>query len=171
MTRDEKLERLGSLKESVLRAQVLVPLMDALGFADVHEFHGAREKGKDIIIREASRLGEIFVHAAVVSTQDITGTVGDAKSAERILDQVRQALEESYVDVYTGRQTSIDGGWVITSKRILPTAIDSIAGHLHRSHLDKLVRFVDGARLVVLLDQYYPQDWERPAGVCVLLDA
>jgi len=165
MKLEEKLEQLGKLKESELRRQVLAPLLGALGFADVHEFHGPREKGKDLIFREASRLGEVFVHAAVVSTHDITGTVGDTKSAERILDQVRQVIEEPYVDMYTGRQSSIDRCWVITSRRILPSAIESIAGHLHRSHLDKLVRFVDGSKLVALLDQAYPQYWERPAEI------
>jgi len=113
MKHEEKLRQLRKLPESALRQQVLVPLMGALGFADVYEFHGPREKGKDVIFREASRLGEIFAHAAVVSTHDITGTVSDTKSVERILDQVRRALEEPYVDMYTGRSTSIDRCWVI----------------------------------------------------------
>jgi len=71
------------------------------------------------------------------------------------------ALEEPYVDIYTSRSTSVDWCWVFTSGRILPTAIDSISGHLQRSHLDKLVRFVDGTTVIGLIDEFYPQYWER----------
>jgi len=158
---EDKVERLSKLLESELRQQVLIPLLKAMGFSDVYEFHGPKEKGKDLIFREVSRLKEIFVHAAVVSKNDITGTVGDTKSAERILDQVRMALEEPYVDLYTGRTTHVDRCWVVTSGRILSSAIDSISGHLQRSHLNKLVRFVDGTRVIGLIDEAYPQYWER----------
>ena len=101
MKYEEKVERLKKLTEFEFRQQVLIPLLKAMGFSDVYEFHGPKEKGKDLIFREVSRLKEIFVHAVVVSKNDITGTVGDTKSAERILDQVRMALEEPYVDLYT----------------------------------------------------------------------
>ncbi len=161
MKYEDKVDSLAKLTESELRQQVLIPLLKAIGFSDVYEFHGAKEKGKDLIFREVSRLKEIFVHAAVVSKNDITGTVGDTKSAERILDQVRMVLEEPYVDLYTGRTTHADRCWVITSGRILPSAIDSISGHLQRSNLDKLVRFVDGTRVISLIDEAYPQYWER----------
>lgn len=161
MKYEEKAERLAKLTELEFRQQVLIPLLKAMGFSDVHEFHGTDEKGKDLIFREVSRLKEVFVHAAVVSKNDITGKVGDTKSAERILAQVRMALEEPYVDIYTGRTTIIDRCWVITSGRILSTAIDRISGHLQRSHLDKLVRFVDGTRVIGLVDEAYPQYWDR----------
>jgi len=161
MKYEDKVEQLAKLAESEIRQQVLIPLLNAMGFSDVYEFHGPKEKGKDLIFREASCFKEIFIHAAVVSKHDITGSVGDTKSAERILDQVRMALEEPYVDIYTGRSTSVDRCWVFTSGRILPTAIDSISGHLQRSHLDKLVRFVDGTKVIGLIDEFYPQYWER----------
>lgn len=161
MKYEEKSEKLSSLKELELRQQVLIPLLKGMGFSDIYEFHGQREKGKDLIFREVSQMKEVFFHAAVVSKKDITGTTGDAKSSERILDQVRMALEEPFVDLYTGRNTNIDRCWVITSGRIFPAAIESISGHLHRSHLDKLVRFIDGTKVISLIDEAYPQYWER----------
>lgn len=161
MKHDEKSKKLLGLNEQELRQQVLIPLLKGMGFSDIYEFHGHREKGKDLIFREVSQMKEVFIHAAVVSTKDITGTTGEAKSSERILDQVRMALEEPFVDLYTGRHTHVDRCWVITSGRILPTAIESISGHLNRSHLDKLVRFLDGTRVIALVDEAYPQYWER----------
>lgn len=131
----EKIEKLIALNEKELRQTVLIPLLKAMGFSDVYEFHGIREKGKDLIFREVSQMKEVFIHAAVVSTKDITGSTGDSKSSERILDQIRMALEEPFVDIYTGKNTHVDRCWVVTSGRILPTSIESISGHLHRSHL------------------------------------
>ncbi|MCD4692383.1 MAG: hypothetical protein K8R79_05685, partial [Calditrichales bacterium] len=149
------------LNEKRLRQLVLIPLLKGMGFSDVYEFHGVIEKGKDLIFREVSQMKEVFIHASVVSVKDITGSTGDSKSSERILDQVRMALEEPFVDLYTGKNTYVDRCWVITSGRILPTAIESISGHLHRSHLDKLVRFIDGTKLVSLVDESYPEYWKR----------
>ena len=65
-----------------------------MGFSDVYEFHGPREKRKDLIFREVSQMKGVFIHTAVVSKKDITGTTGDSKFSERILDQIRMALEE-----------------------------------------------------------------------------
>jgi len=161
MNLNEKITKLSSLSEKELRQLVLIPLLKGMGFSDVYEFHGVREKGKDLIFREVSQMKEVFIHTAVVSIKDITGSTGDSKSSERILDQVRMALEEPFVDLYTGKNTHVDRCWVMTSGRILPTAIESISGHLHRSHLDKLVRFIDGTKLVSLIDESYPEYWKR----------
>jgi len=158
---EEKLEKITNLSEQKLRQQVLIPLFKGMGFSDVYESHGTREKGKDLIFREVSQMKEVFIHAAVVSKKDITGTVGDPKSSERILDQIRMALDEPFVDLYTGKTTHVDRCWVITSGRILPSAIDNISGHLHKSNLDKLVRFIDGTRLISLVDDAYPHYWLR----------
>jgi hypothetical protein len=49
MTFEQKKEKLQSLLEHELRGKLLVPLFQAAGYSDVHEFHGPREKGKDII--------------------------------------------------------------------------------------------------------------------------
>ena len=161
MNFDEKIKKISSLTEKDLRHLALIPLLKSMGFSDVYEFHGAREKGKDLIFREVSQMKEVFIHAAVVSAKDITGSTGDSKSSERILDQVRMALEEPFVDLYTGKNTFVDRCWVMTSGRILSTAVESISGHLHRSHLDKIVRFIDGAKLVALIDESYPEYWKR----------
>lgn len=83
MKHEEKSEKLSNLSELELRQQVLIPLLKGMGFSDIYEFHGPREKGKDLIFREVSQMKEVFFHAAVVSKNDITGTTGDAKSAER----------------------------------------------------------------------------------------
>lgn len=71
MKYEDKKETVKKLSESELRRNVIVPLLKAAGYSDVHEFHGAIEKWKDILFREPNKLGESFVHAVVVSRQDM----------------------------------------------------------------------------------------------------
>ncbi len=161
MRYDEKKEKITSLNESDLRRQVIIPLLKASGFMEVHEFHGSTEKGKDILFREASKLGESFAHAVVASTENISGKVGDSKSASRILEQAEMAFNETYQDKYTGGRMRVERCWIITSGTIAPPAIESIAGKLEKYNLDKFVRFIDVEKLIELIEQYYPQFWER----------
>jgi hypothetical protein len=94
MNLEEKKKKLQSLNEQDLRGKVLIPLFRALGFSDIYETHGAMEKGKDIIFRETSKMLTPVVHAAVVTTANVTGRVEDSNSAKRILAQVEMALDE-----------------------------------------------------------------------------
>ena len=161
MKYEDKSNKLKGLRESELYRRVIIPLLQAIGYSNVHEYHGVSEKGKDIIFREVSKLKDTYIHAAVVSTKDITGKVGDSQSASRILEQVEMALNEPYQDKYTGKTMHIDRCWVITSGKILNSAIDSIVGKLEKYNLNKLLRFIDCERLIELLDEFYPQFWER----------
>jgi hypothetical protein len=161
MKYEDKLNKLKELREAELYRSVIIPLLQAIGYSNVHENHGVSEKGKDIIFREVSKLKDIYIHAAVVSTKNITGKVGDSQSASRILEQVEMALNEPYQDKYTGKTMHIDRCWVITSGRILNSAIDSISGKLEKYNLNKLLKFIDCERLIELLNEFYPQFWDR----------
>jgi hypothetical protein len=90
MNLNDKTKKISSLNEKEMRQLALIPLLKSMGFSDVYEFHGTREKGKDLIFREVSQMKEIFIHAAVVSVKDITGSTGDSKSSERILGLLTQ---------------------------------------------------------------------------------
>jgi hypothetical protein len=167
MTLKEKKKKLQSIDERELRENVLVPLLQALGYSGVYTFHGPTEKGKDIIFRETSKIGESIVYAAVVSTANITAKVGDPNSAQRILDQVQMALDEPFEDKFTGRDTEVERCWVITSGRMLPSATASISNSLKKYNLSKVVRFIDVDQLIELIDQSFPGYWthdEAPYG-------
>lgn len=161
MRYEEKKKRLTDLAEVDFRSQVVIPLFRALGYSDVHEFHGPIEKGKDILFREPSKLGESFTHAIIASTQDISGKVGNSKSAARILEQAEMVFNEEYKDKYTGKTNNVDRCWVLTTGTISPHAIESISGKLEKYNLNRLIRFIDIDKLIELIDQNYPQFWER----------
>jgi len=161
MKYDDKRNKLRKLTESDFRKQVLIPLLRAMGYSDVHEFHGPIEKGKDILFREPNKFGESFIHTIIASVEDITGNVRDAKSATTILNQAEMVFNESYKNKYTGRESNVDRCWVITTGTISPQAIESISGKLEKYNLNRFIRFIDIEKLIELIDYNYPQFWER----------
>ena len=160
MKLEEKVKRISSLKEQDLRSKLVVPLFRAAGFVDVRVAHGTLERGKDVLFREINKLGEAFTGAAVVSTHDINGAVGDDASARRALEQAEMVLDEPYKDPSTGKETKVDRCWIITSGTISTHAIESVSGKL-QGPLGRMVRFVDQARMIELTDQHYPEFWQR----------
>jgi hypothetical protein len=50
--------------------------------------------------------------------------------------------------------------WVVTSKRIVSGAQETIFESLRKSNLDKVTRFISGETLIGLLDEYYPAFWD-----------
>ena len=48
-TMEDNLNRLQRLSEQSLRAKILIPLLESLGFEGVESRHGVLERGKDIL--------------------------------------------------------------------------------------------------------------------------
>jgi HEAT repeat protein/energy-coupling factor transporter ATP-binding protein EcfA2 len=72
------------------------------------------------------------------------------------LFQIEQSFDEPYTDVYGLKALVIDNCVVVTCKDIKNTALESIRGKLKKSNLDKLLRFIDGNKLIELLDKHLP---------------
>lgn len=155
-TRDEFLE---NLREDQLRDIVLIPLFSQMGFQDVIEYHGAAEKGKDIICRFRDMAGEMRYVGIVAKRTDIHGSVGKAGNAGEVLLQVQQTFDSPYTGIFDLKEVVIDECWIVTSGLIKPTAIESIQGTLKKSNLDKLVRFIDRRKLCTLIDRHMPAFW------------
>ena len=156
MDKQEKLTMLRRLKEDRLRKEVLIPLFEKMGFKDVIEYHGSVEKGKDIIFYELDKFNEKIYTGVVVKIGHITGSVSDAGGAMTILNQIEQTFDQPYTDIYGLKGLVIDRCLVITSGDITSQSIESICGKLKKSHLDKLVSFFDGSKVVDLLDEHIP---------------
>jgi hypothetical protein len=158
MDRKAKLAMLQKLSEDRLRKDVLIPLFRAMKFKDVIEYHGGvPEKGKDIIYYIEDSFGDRSYTSVIVKKTTITGAVGKKGNAKEILFQIEQSFDEPYTDVYGLKELVIDNCVVVTPKEIKNTAIESIRGKLKKSNLDKLVRFIDGDKLIELLDKHLPK--------------
>ncbi len=161
MKYDEKIKLIKSLNEKAFRGNVLIPLINAMGFSDARDNHGVYERGKDIIFRSLTPWGDVEVYAAVVTMNDITGNANNDNYSRRALDQIKMALSQPYTDIYTGRTSKIDRCWFVSAGNIKGASMESISGELDSLYLDRIVTFFDIDRVIQLIDKYYPQYWFR----------
>jgi hypothetical protein len=139
--------------ESDLRRQVLVPLLQAMNFQGVHEYHGNSEFGKDIVCWKFDELHNRKNLALVVKAILVSG---QSKAAADIENQVRQCFSRPYVDHITGSSEEVDRCWIVSNKSISHDAVDHIkAGIGHAVH-QKSVEFVDINALWNLIEEYMP---------------
>jgi hypothetical protein len=87
-----------TLKEADLRKVVLLPLLRAMGYQDVYEYHGgAGEQGKDIVCWKQDELGSRENLALVAKASQMTGKAQMNKgTAGEVQTQIRQCFGSSY---------------------------------------------------------------------------
>ena len=123
-------------------------------FDAVRLTHGSTELGKDIVFRGKEDLfGDIHYYAVVAKPGNMTASVNDDKGAMTILNQVRQCFNEPITIIENLPHNTYASRVIIAcSGKIKQTAINSIKETCRKENLDKVIIFLDGERLVPLLD-------------------
>lgn len=161
MADPEKLKKLSELDEKGLREDVLLPLLTRLGCEAPTIYHGPQERGKDIITCTQDPLGQREYVAVVAKAVNLRGSVSSPEGLKEVVYQVEQCFDNPYEDLFGMTEVSINRVWIVTSKRILPGAEESIFSSLKKNNLGKLIRFISGERLAELLDENYPEFWNE----------
>jgi len=163
MNLSEKKQLIQNLTEDELRQKVLIPLLSKLGFIDPIHHHHAGEKGKDIICKELDAVfKKIKYLAVIVKKGNITGSSSSSDGYFNVINQVKQAINEPYKDIYELREVSIDQCLLVTSGKFLATSLDSIYGTLKSERIDKAIRdAIDIDKLIHLIDEYYSEFWSE----------
>lgn len=141
------------MAERDLRQRVLVPLLRAMKYQDVHEYHGTTEFGKDIIGWDADKLGNRENLALVVKATTVSG---QSKASADIENQVRQCFSKPYIDMLTGTEETIDRCWVVSNQPISHAAIDLIKSGIGHAVYAENVSFIDIDKLWELIEKYMP---------------
>ena len=160
MVESAKLKKLAELSEKDLRETVLMPLLSRMGFQAVTLRHGSRERGKDIICFKPDQLGRREYLAVVAKATDLNGSVSSSDGLREVLHQINQCFDTHCEDLFGMHEIQIDRVWVVTSKKIVPGAEDSVFDSLKKNNLDKVTRFIPGQRLAELIDEYHPAYWD-----------
>lgn len=126
-----------------------------MGYLAHIEYHGTKEKGKDIICFEYDRLNEQRFLAVVAKKGDLTGSASSNAGLMKVVNQIQQAIDNPYEDLYNMRQTFINEVWVITSGEIVSGAQESVINTLRKTNLDKQIRIIGNDRLVQLIDKHF----------------
>ncbi|MBO0356232.1 hypothetical protein J0656_19600 [Muricauda ruestringensis] len=155
----EKKEILNSLKEKEFRQDLIIPLLSKMGYLAPIEYHGINERGKDIICFEYDKLTEQRFLSVVAKIGDLTGNAATNTGLITIVNQVQQAFDNPYEDLFNMRQVFINEVWVMTTGKIVSGAQDSVINTLRKNNLDKQIRFIGDDRLIQLIDKHFSIYW------------
>jgi site-specific recombinase XerD len=144
------------MNEADLRKEVLLPLLRAMGFKDVYEYHGGPgEKGKDIVCWKPDEVGNRENLALVVKATQITGKAQITKgTAGEVQTQIRQCFGSAYTDPISGEEEPVHRVWVVSNKTIHKEAVEAITSAIASPVLMRCVRFVDGDKLWDLVETH-----------------
>jgi hypothetical protein len=159
MDKASKRKSLHELTERELQTKLLLPLLGRMGYRGASIYHGPRERGKDLICFDLDRLRNREYLAIVAKAVDLNGSVSSSDGLREVVYQVEQCFNVPYEDLFGMRQITMDRVWVVTTGGIVPGASDSVFEYLRKQNLSKLVRFIPGAELVELVDQWFPDYW------------
>lgn len=159
MNHNEKKEILKKLSEKEFRQDLIIPLLSKMGYIAPIEYHGTNERGKDIICFEYDRLGEQRFLSVVAKIGDLTGDAATDKGLMNVVNQVQQAFDNPYEDLFNMKQVLINEVWIMTTGRIISGAEESVIRTLRKSNLDKQIRFIRDDRLIQLTDRYFSTYW------------
>lgn len=163
MNLSEKKQLIQNLTEDEFRQKVLIPLLSKLGFIDPIHHHHAGEKGKDVICKEYDAVFKKTKYLAVIVKKgNITGSSSSSDGYFNVINQVKQAINEPYKDIYELKEVYIDQCLLVTSGKFLATSLDSIYGTLKSERIDKAIRdAIDIDKLIRLIDENYNEFWSE----------
>lgn len=159
MDRREKLEMLQKLSEKDLTQKFLIPLYESggMGCKNVQYTHKSLEFGKDIIYCKDDEYERRIFTAVQVKRETITTT-----NRSDILSQINEAFGEKFNDSTDNKKKDIDRFVVLTSNEINEDAKQSLSALLRGSSRDRDVTYIEGKRLVGLLENHLPSAfWEE----------
>jgi len=152
------------MDDSALRKEVLFPLLKAMGYKDIHEYHGGSgEQGKDIVCWKPDELGSRQNLAIVVKATKMSGKArAISGAAGEVQTQIRQCFGSTYVDPVSGEEQNVHHVWVVSNKKISKEAIDAIDSAVADPDLMRHVRFIDSNKLWSLIEEkLHVSIWSR----------
>lgn len=159
MNHQEKKEIIKQLNERDFRQDIIIPLLSKMGYLAPTEYHGTNERGKDIICFEYDRLNEQRFLAVVAKADDLTGNAAKDTGLMTVVNQIQQAFDCPYEDLFNMRQVFINEVWVMTTGKIVSGAQESVINTLRKTNLDKQIRIIGDDRLIELIDKHFSTYW------------
>ncbi len=147
-----------NMREDALRKEIIAPLLQAMGYNDVHIYHGGSgEKGKDVVCWKPDALGTRENLAIVAKAQPMNGqSKVDKGTAGEVQMQINQCFGSPYTDTISGQQESVHDVWVVSNHKITKEAKDAISAGVADTDKMRHVRFVEGDVLWGFVQKHLP---------------
>lgn len=139
--------------EDLFTKELVIPLIQKMGFMHVRYNHGPSEYGRDILFSELDKLGNIRRLAAQVKAGDIKG------GANSLIDTITSQIDDAFSMPVQGAGQSktyhISDMLIISSGKISENAIKKINSKID-SRLSGSVFFIDRDDLDWLIKKHWP---------------
>ena len=150
-----EIRELVSLPEKQLQSTVIEPLLQRMGFKNVRDTSGSRERGKDLVATRED-LGREYLWSIQIKRFRPSSRAGSETSFGRLLDQLKQAIQEPVVDPTTNCRRSAQRCLFITPYPISPNVAEHFFERLH-DPIFNILRIIDGRELADLINRYCPE--------------
>ena len=150
------LSELIKFRESQLQGLIIEPLLRSLGFENVRDNSGSREKGKDIVATKRSEFGRSKLYAIQIKKKKFTSRITSKDSLGSLFHQLIQARDEKVVDPTNNVRRSPDECIFITPYPISPNVWESfhvLSQDLYKNNIE----VIDGSKLVDLIHHNLPE--------------
>ena len=151
------------LDELDFQRDVVIPLLNNLGYKNVRLRHGPNEYGKDIVCQFETPLSTLNV-AVVVKRGHLSAAISPKSTAKKpvnklseVREQVHQAFNVPIDDAADKSQTAVNAVIVWISGSLRSNVHHQVVHDLGRNYAN--VQFKDGPTTVELLNERYPQYW------------
>jgi hypothetical protein len=150
-------------KENDLTKQIIIPLFQKLGFLKVEFYGGIDEKGKDILMWDKDRLGNLNLIVSQVKHFKFTNKSSDERALQTVVNQLiacfTKTVQYSDKTEYIPKEAWLISTFEIDSKSI-QTRFDC-----NLSLIDKKIIIIDGIKLSELLVEHLPEVVTKLIGV------
>jgi len=135
-------ESIEQMNESDFRSLVLTPLLKAMNYKGVFEWHGGPgELGKDIVCWHIDPLSQTRRNLAIVAKAKRPTTNPALKD---IAEQVAQALNHPFLEPSTQEKMYVNEVWIVVNKRLPKETRGRIDASLGREHLrSRVIKDID----------------------------
>ncbi len=125
--------------------EIIIPLLQNMGFSDVRNNHGIDEFGKDILFSDYNRFGIKQYHAAQVKFKNINGkNQGDMGD---IIEHIKRAFNMPFPDIISKENVYINYFYVMISEEYKQSAIEIILRDLNINQYKNRLHFFDGNKI------------------------
>jgi signal transduction histidine kinase len=140
---------LASLPEEDLAADILIPLLRAMGYRNVRYTHGILEHGVDLLFVNQTPFGPELCGAQVKVVRITSRKTSKTGNINEVINQASSALRHSFLDTSDNTEKSLDKFFIITSREISQPAQVDLQSALRE--FGRTVRFIDGQTLSKLV--------------------
>jgi hypothetical protein len=147
----DELKKLQKLSEEELTKDILMPLLERMGFENIEYCHGTDEYGRDIVFDLKEPLGDKIWWGSQVKSCDIHGDSRNNKgNATQIKNQINEAFDQPYYLYKESKKIKITQMIVFTSCSFKGNAKEILSQEFE----NKPVKFYDGNHVIHLLRKY-----------------